>query len=192
MIYKLKKGSYDTYLGPSGEKMPRLQAVKLLELQVGDIIFERTDSGHGYESKTVTALTELPKKDRPCYGYKNEPSKDRHWTLTVVTGTGKTQVLGPYQKQACFNRQTSEADWRKNQKEQMIIAHRSSVRTLLGSAESSMGERPKQKYLQEYWDMLDQIRQQLEDLELRMTLDAGRDPEKDKRKLTNHRGRARR
>jgi hypothetical protein len=62
-----------------------------------------------------------------------------------------------------------------------------------GTAESARGKRPKQKYLQGYWDEMQGIVETLIALERRMTIDAGRDPEdpKDRRKLTNHRGRAR-
>jgi hypothetical protein len=48
MIYKSKLGSWNVYLGPNGEKMPRRENVLLKDLQVGDIIFERT--GWDYES----------------------------------------------------------------------------------------------------------------------------------------------
>jgi len=178
MIYQLKKGTWNVYVGPGGEKMPRTETALLEELQVGDIIFDRCDYD-GYVSQTVTAVQRLP-------------GKRVLFRLTTVSGEGKVSSLEPLRKGTGFMRQTTEAAWRKKQKEDSIIAHRSSVRTLLGTAESSMGERPKQQYLQPYWDEMNEIVQRLTKLELQMTLDAGRDPEKDKRKMTNHRGRARR
>ncbi len=191
MIYVLKKGSWDVYLNTDGEKMPRVETVLLKDLQVGDIIFQRTDVAprDAYESWTVTAVRKLDKeKLEEYYGR----AKRSLFELTVVNMKGATEVLGPHPGISEFMRQTTEAAWRKKQREDMIITHRSSVRTLLGTAESAMGERPRQQYLQPYWDELNEIVERLTALELRMTVDAGRDPEKDKRKMTNHRGRARR
>lgn len=184
MIYQLKKGTWDVYLGPSGEKMPRTENVLLKDLRVGDIIFQREDQWN-YVSAVVTAVRKVPKDPKVR-------TRSAMYEVVSVADSGQTIVVGPYFNTAGFQRQTTEAAWRKKQKEDMIIAHRSSVRTLLGTAESSMGERPKQQYLQPYWDEMNEIVQRLTKLELRMTLDAGRDPEKDKRKMTNHRGRARR
>lgn len=191
MIYQLKKGSWNVYLGPDGEKMPRTETALLKDLQVGDIIFQRTDvrPRDAYESWTVTDVRKADKEKLEDY---HKRIKGSLFEVTVVNAQGRIEVLGPYRNDGGFMRQTSEAAWRKKQKEDMIIAHRSSVRTLLGTAESSMGERPKQQYLQKYWDEMNEIVQRLTKLELQMTLDAGRDPEKDKRKMTNHRGRARR
>lgn len=188
MIYVLKKGSWNTYVAKDGTKMPRTETIRLKDLQVGDIIFERTEaSDHGYESLTVTAI-------RKYTGLKgaNRPKQAMSIVLAVAE-SGKVVELGPVYSSASYMRQTTEANFRKKEKADTIIGHRSHVRTVLGTAESARGERPKQKYLQGYWDEMQGIVETLIALERRMTIDAGRDPEdpKDQRKRTNHRGRAR-
>jgi hypothetical protein len=79
------------------------------------------------------------------------------YEVMSVTDSGRTIVLGPVFNTSGFQRQTTEAARRKRYKEDMIIARRSSVRALLSMAESSMEERPKQRYLQPYWDELNEI-----------------------------------
>lgn len=198
-VYNQKK---DNYFSPSGEKVPRTQRVTLQELEIGTILIVTDYSYNGHasgamKSVTVTAIDEEPKSERPKIGWGDgygKPVSYRTFKVTTVDGKGLVEVRTNVRKKetGIFDRQCSDATAKKEEELAEIIGYRGVVRTLLGSAESGMGERPRKKVLQPYWDELQKVVDILTVLERRMTVDGGRDPEKDKRKGTNHRGQARR
>lgn len=198
-IYNAKKN--DNF-SRTGERMPKTTRVALQDLQIGDILLVTDYSYNGHaagamKSVTVTAIEEEPKHKRPTIGWGDNAGKPvsyRTYKLTTVDGNGKVEEVENLRMKetGMFMRQCSEAQARRDKQVDEILGFRGAVRTLLGMAESAMGERPRYKSLQSYWDQVAEIVDRLTALERQMTIDAGRDPEKDKRKTTNHRGRARR
>lgn len=184
------------------KKIPT-ETVKAKDLRVGDIVLiDRFNEQH--RTGVVTQVSIVPKAERPVTQYNKDYYVKMAMRRVLVTlPDGGTQFIGhavgkssaQMEPTAWIERQCPREQEKAKEAADEVLRYRVGVRTVVSRLETELQSWKSQgrvtKRLDPFFDRLTRVLSDLEQVDVDMTLLAGRDPEKDKRKPVHPYGRRR-